>query len=164
MRDGSGDELFIIFTSNGAVIKGFAHEAPMSPYVHNPPRVWSGVLETVPDFFTQLLIDPAFSITNTTFCIWRTYQDTAWQCGNIKFSTEEDPDGSAGLLAIFDGKPETYQVWAEYYYEQPVALAAVAHIYEHGVLTNEIISQLNSDASLKALEDDIREIGYNFAK
>jgi hypothetical protein len=31
MRDGSGDEYFMVFSPKGAILKGFDHEAPMSP-------------------------------------------------------------------------------------------------------------------------------------
>jgi hypothetical protein len=34
MRNGSGDDYFILFNSSGAIIKGFAHESPMSPFVN----------------------------------------------------------------------------------------------------------------------------------
>jgi hypothetical protein len=45
MRNGQGDDFFILFNNNGAIIKGFDHEAPMSPYAHQPKRVWPGVLD-----------------------------------------------------------------------------------------------------------------------
>jgi hypothetical protein len=32
MRNGSGDEYFILFNSEGAIMKGFAHESSMSPW------------------------------------------------------------------------------------------------------------------------------------
>lgn len=32
MRNGSGDEYFILFNSQGAIMKGFAHESAMSPW------------------------------------------------------------------------------------------------------------------------------------
>jgi hypothetical protein len=31
MRDGQGDDLFALFTKDGCFLKGFAHEAPMTP-------------------------------------------------------------------------------------------------------------------------------------
>lgn len=160
MRDGSGDEFFILFTSIGAIIKGFAHEVPMSPYSSDPPRVWPGILENVPVAFLKLLEDPALSITDTTFCIWRTYQDSAWQRGIIEFADGEDPDGSEVLLTLLDGNPRTYQAWAEEYYEQPVNLSAIIYIYEHRPLTNMVVSKLNADMSLQTLTEDIEEIGY----
>ena len=38
MRDGSGDEYSITFTSGGAFLRGFAHEAPLSPWAQDRPR------------------------------------------------------------------------------------------------------------------------------
>jgi len=73
MRNGSGDEYFILFNDKGAIIKGFAHESPMSPYANDAEKVWAGVLDDVPSDFKRFLSEPAFSIEDTTFCIWRRY-------------------------------------------------------------------------------------------
>jgi len=161
MRDGSGNEMFVLFTSAGAIVKGFAHESPMSPYIKNPPTVWPGVLDSVPAAFADFLNEPAFSLSDTTFCIWRTYDDATWQRGDIEFPEDKDPDGSAGLLAMLDGNPQTYQVWAEYYYERPISLSAVIHIYEHHPLTEEVVKELNPDTSMQELTSDIQEIAYS---
>ena len=32
MKDGSGDEYFAVFSPLGGILKGFAHECPMSPW------------------------------------------------------------------------------------------------------------------------------------
>lgn len=160
MRDASGDDYFILFNPAGAILKGFAHESVMSPYESTPPHVWPGVLASVPEVFSAFLSEPAFTINDTTFCIWRTHPDTLWQRGNIQFPDAEDPDGSAELLAILDGNPETYQQWAEGYYERSIALSAVTHIYEHRSLSPKIVKLLNSDLSLSDVADDVTEIGY----
>lgn len=160
MQNGSGDDYFLMFSPAGAILKGFAHESVMSPYLSEPPRVWPGVLDNVPEAFSAFLSEPAFTISDTTFCIWRTHSDTSWQKGNIEFPETEDPDGSADLLAILDGKPETYQQWAEYYYERPVSLAVVRHIYEHRPLSETVLELLNREQSLRNVADDAKEIGY----
>jgi hypothetical protein len=49
MRDGRGDDLFAVFDSNGCFLKGFAHESPMNPNLADPPRLWPGILDSVPD-------------------------------------------------------------------------------------------------------------------
>lgn len=77
MRDGSGDHFFAIFTPLGSIVKDFAHEAQMSPYITNPPYVWAGVLEQIPAAFTKVLADPAFLVEDTTFCLWRSNQEQA---------------------------------------------------------------------------------------
>jgi hypothetical protein len=160
MRNGSGDEYFILFTPAGAIIKGFAHEAPMTPYAFDPPHVWPGVLDTVPSVFATFLTEPAFVIEDTTFCVWRTEHDSAWQRGTIEFPDDPDPDGSQGLLALLDGDPQTYRVYAETNHERSLTLDAVRHVYNRQPLTNALVEALNPDWLLADIAADQAEIGY----
>jgi hypothetical protein len=160
MRNGSGDEYFILFNPAGAIIKGFAHEAPMTPYAFDPPHVWPGVLDTVPSVFAAFLTEPAFVIEDTTFCVWRTYHDTVWQRGTIQFPDDPDPDGSHSLLAVLDGNPHTYHAYAETYDERQIDLDAVIHVYNHQPLTDAILAALNPELSLLDIAVDRDEIGY----
>lgn len=100
---------------------------------------------------------------DTTFCVWRRYSDESWQRGTVAFPDGADPDGSQTLLSFFDGKPQTYQAWAEGYYEQRVNLSAVKRVYAHERLTDELVQQLNAQATIEALASDIKEIGYPVA-
>ena len=109
MRNGSGDDYFILFNSSGAIIKGFAHESSMSPFVNEPIKVWKGVLDKVPIEFKDFLSEPAFSIEAATFCIWRKLTDSSWQIGEIEYPKENDPDGMKELLEILDGDPLNIQ-------------------------------------------------------
>lgn len=109
MRNGCGDEFFALFNAAGCFLKGFAHEAAMSPYALDPPRMWPGVLEGVPEEFAACLHEPAFGLEDTTFCIWRRYGDTGWQHGPVELPAGADPDGSADLLAPLDGRPESFR-------------------------------------------------------
>jgi hypothetical protein len=160
MRNGQGDGYFALFTSAGAILKGFAHEAPMAPHRQEPPRIWPGVLDEVPAAFGSFLGEPAFSMEDTTFCIWRQYADASWQCGPIAYPPGKDPDGSAALLRVLDGEPETYRAWAEAYHERPVSAAAVARIYRHEPLTAAVVTMLNAELSLAELAQDLEEIEY----
>jgi hypothetical protein len=161
MRNGSGDDYFMTFSSAGAILKGFDHESAMSPYAQDVERVWPGVLERVPSEFSDFLNQPAFKLEDTTYCIWRLTTDSGWQRGQIEFPTEPHADdGSATFLWIFDGLPETYQDWAKDYYEMDVPLTVVRHVYAHKPLTAEIVQKLNPDIELKDLKKDILEIGY----
>ncbi len=144
----------------GAIIKGFAHESPMSPYATESGKPWAGVLDSVPDEFKDFLSEPAFSIEDTTFCIWRKYTDSSWQVGRIDYPEGDDPVGSEDLLSILDSQPSTYEEFAEEYYEREVDLSAVEHIYQHKALTSEIVATLNADVSLGELKSDIEEIRY----
>jgi hypothetical protein len=176
MRNGQGDDFFALFNAHGCFLKGFAHEAPMSPYREaGPKRLWPGLVESVPSEFERCLREPAFSIDDTTFCIWRRYGDLSWQHGQIEFPTSPDPDGSEHLLSPLDGNPETYRAWAQWYFDKPfLTVEMVRHIYDHRPLTNELVAALTPDVVIEGkqkphlevedLEEDISEIGYPQAR
>jgi hypothetical protein len=160
MRNGSGDEYFILFNSYGAIMKGFAHESSMSPWANDLEEPWPGVLDEVPNEFREFVTEPAFSMAETTFCIWRRNLDQSWQVGQIEYPEEDDPDGSEDLLFILDGEPATYREFAEQYYERAIYLSAVTHIYEQKSLTSDILEMLNAEVVLENLKSDLEEIGY----
>ena len=160
MRNGSGDELFAFFNRSGCLLKGFVHESPMSPYRDNPPSIWPGLLEDVPNSFSAALVEPAFSMSDITFCIWRLHDEKKWSTGQIKFPRSTDPDGSGYLLGFLDGKPKTYKTFAEDYYETELPIDSIQHIYQHLPLTAEIVESLNPDATLRTIAKDLKEIGY----
>lgn len=160
MRNGCGDDFFALFNRAGCFLKGFAHEAPMSPYRTRPPTIWPGMLDGVPREFTSALSEPAFSMNEVTFCIWRRYSDPSWSHGPIDFPDGDDPDGSGTLLAILDGEPRSYRRFARDYYEATVPIASVRHVYNHLPLTDKIVESLNADVAIEDLADDLKEIGY----
>jgi hypothetical protein len=159
-RNGLGDDYFLLFLPAGAILKGFAHEASMSPYAFDPPHVWSGVLDIVPAVFTDFLNEPAFMLEQTTFCLWRTIHDATWQRGPVQYPDTPDPDGSVELLAMLDGNPLTYHAYAEAYYKQPVQLAVIQHLYAQQPLTQAVIRALNPDLTLADIQADLDEIRY----
>jgi hypothetical protein len=160
MRSGEGDSWFCVFGTPGAFLKGFAHESKMASEIARTGTVWPGVLSDLPEQFKSFAAEPAFSMRETTFCIWRTHTDLQWNVGKIAYPEDDDPDGSAKLLSILDANPNTYQVWAEDYYKRPVNLLLVEHIYSCKPLTERIVQGLNSSSNIADLSDDLREIGY----
>jgi hypothetical protein len=161
MRDGSGGHVFALFDATGCWLKGFDHECPMSPYGTVPPRVLPGVLDAVPPEFAACLTEPAFDVGATTFCVWRRTRGRRWHRGPVEFPRgTRDPDGSAGLLRFYDGRPGTYRAFAESYYERPVPLAAVRSVYRHEPLDEATVGLLNEGLRLADLRDDLAEIGY----
>ncbi len=160
MRNGSGDGYFALFNSAGCFLKGFAHEAPMSPFARRPSRVWPGVLDDIPAEFAACLQEPAFSKEAVTFCVWRRYADCAWQHGPVEFPNAPDPDGSESLLSLLDSRPAAYKAWADDYYERDLSLTAVSEIYAHKPLTKALIEQLNPGVSLNELSAEVEESGY----
>jgi hypothetical protein len=170
MRNGSGDEFFAAFNQAGCFLKGFAHEAPMSPHPSNPPQVHPGVLDDVPSEFADFCREPAFNLDNTTFCIWRKFDDTAWHRGRVSYPSDLDPDGSEELLAILDNNPSTYKAWAEEYYgedwdeDRQLEVENVARIYRHEPLTKELVLAINPERKLGGLTKDTKGIDYPSAR
>jgi hypothetical protein len=160
MRNGSGDHFFAVFNGRGAIIKGFHHEAPMSPWSRTPNNVWPGVLDSVPEEFEGFLNEPAFSIDETTFCLWRGASEVTWSSGPITFPEGADPDGSASLLWMLDGNPNTYVQFARDYYECELSSEDVASIYESIPITREFVARLNTTAAWDDVLADAMEIGY----
>ena len=160
MRNGAGDEYFLVFNAQGAILKGFDHESPMSPWGRKPTSVWPGILESVPRAFASFLTEPAFSMGDCTFCIWREMEDECWHCGPVTFPETDDPDGSEGLLWMFDGKPETYVEYVSGYFERTIDVDLVRRIYGHEPLTPLLVNQLNPQASLESVLKDAGEIHY----
>jgi hypothetical protein len=160
MRDGTGDGYFILFTGAGAILKGFAHASDVWRRAKEKGQPMPGVFAGVPEEFAGFLAEPAFSIDQTTFCLWRRTSDPAWQVGAVDSLEGEDPDGSAGLLRLLDGNPGAYRAWAEDYFETPVARSAVDHVFAHRPLTEAVVKLLNPQLSLVDLTGEVTEIAY----
>ncbi len=155
MRNGEGDDWLLYFNDQGAVLKGFVHNCPMA--VQAP---WPGIFESIPKAFSGFLHEPAFSREATTFCVWRTFEDEAWQIGDLEFPEGPDPDGSATLMRFLDGRPATYKRWGDEYFGQPVHPGAIDRVYRHVPLSASLVAALNPEASFRELRTEIEEIGY----
>ena len=156
MRNGQGDDWFALIAQSGVVIIGLDHEAPM--YRHGDP--WPGLFDALPPELAYAVDEPAFEARNSTFCIWHRANGLGWERGPVRYSAGEDPDGSAELLRILDGRPESYREFAAEYFERDVPLDAVSAVYHHMPLTEELVAQLNSNVSLGDLGEDVAQIGY----
>jgi len=185
MRNGSGDQFFILFTKFGAVINGFAHESEMANWneieieqkgfikkmfgkkeTEMKQNIWNGVIETVPKEFKSFLLGEPIKSIGTTFCIWRKYEDKTWKVGDIEFPKDIYSDGSADLLNILDNNPATYRKWALDYYDEhfentKLKLETIKHIYDLKTITKEIILELNPEIEdFDELKAELKEIGY----
>jgi hypothetical protein len=155
MRNGEGDDWLLLFNADGAILKGFAHDAPMAEGCPHP-----GVIDHVPEVFQKFLADPAFSAQQTTFCLWRLTGDDAWTNGAIDFPEDPDPDGSSLLLRFLDGNPETYCKWGEEYFGTRLNPNAIAQMYRFEALSPFIVRALNTEVQLDELRAEIEDIGY----
>ncbi len=155
MRNGEGDDWLILFSPQGAIVKGFVLASKMA---QDCP--WPGVVDAVPEDFAAFTDEPAFAIEKTTFCLWRRSSDSAWNAGPVDYPGGSDPDGSAKLLQFLDGDRETYQAWGEEYYGARLNPRAIEQIYRHEQLTEFLVRSLNPRARLRDLRPEIEEIGY----
>ena len=157
MRNGSGDEWFLLFAPWGAALKGFAHESTLA----RDPGFPAHIQQSLPPGFTSFLHEAAFSMHEATFCLWRAHAGPRWSV----VSPDSAPasaygDGSAAMLSILNGNPLTYQTWAQDHYEREVPLSAVRAIYEHRPLDEALLATLNPGRALSELRPDTDEIGY----
>ena len=190
MRDGSGDEFLVLFSDHGAVISGFAHDSTMSNWKERELKpvnlrdkvallfgnkktileqhIYSGVVDELPAVFHDFIFGEPVRSIGTTFCIWRESKDSSWKRGDIDFPDDDYGDGSADLLYILDNNPETYRKWALEYYEDEfesnkLKIDLVKHIYEHRVLTKEIVFKINPELEdIELLKKDLDQIRYPY--
>lgn len=150
MRNGSGDDWFLLLDHAGAAIKGFAHE------LADGPALSQNIKAQVPADFSSFLNEPAFSMQHATFCYWRRTGDSSWS----KVEGGPEDDGAHEMLAPLVSGPSRYKEWAEDYFEVPVALDAVRALFAHQPLNDTMIFDLNPDADTEFTYAQAQEIGY----
>ena len=97
MRNGCGDDWFLLFGANGAALKGFAHEHPLARDGSFAARIQ----QLVPSDFASFLREPAFKMDWATFCLWRRHTDSAWNVVSLPDeSVSPERDGSSEMLFI----------------------------------------------------------------
>lgn len=153
MRDGCGDEWFIVFCEAGAFLKGFAHESQVTG-----PLV-STMIDGLPEALAPHTSEPAFSPQHTSYVAWWT-SPGGWRRGSMPLPTGDDPDGSEAHLSILDGEPATYQAYAKWYFEVELDLGDIAAIYAGAPLTAERLERMGCTRTLAELAEDLDEIGY----
>ncbi|MCD8042927.1 MAG: hypothetical protein LUH10_07660 [Tannerellaceae bacterium] len=156
MKNGSGDQMLILFREEGCVINGFT--------IGGKVQQKEILTHSLPGYFNDFIFGEPVNTIGTTFCIWSTGSGE-WQTG----ADSSSDDLSGTLLSIFDGKPETYCQWAnDYYFEGDypdgeIDLKTVSQLYEGTTLTKEMVLALNTDfEDWVQLEEDIENMGYPF--
>jgi len=155
MRNGSGDEMHILFREDGCAINGFAHE-----YNQEDKRK---LTSNLPAIFNDFIFGEPVKSIGTTFCLWTTELKN-WQVGQL----ENFEDNSEEMLNIFDGKPQTYIDWATEYFEESykesgISFDTVSKIYNGQILTKEmVLSIVDELEDWKQLENDLIEINYPY--
>ncbi len=149
MRNGSGDEMHILFRNDGCVINGFAHEYEQQDKEQ--------LTKYLPAIFNDFIFGEPVKSVGTTFCLWTT-EFNDWKVGQIK----SYKDNSEEMLFIFDGKPQTYIDWViEYFEKDSIPLKTVTEIYNGQTLTKEmVLSIIDETKDWEQLKADLEEIDY----
>ena len=155
MRNGSGNQMLILFREDGCVINGFAHEFDQQDK--------KNLTKKLPSIFDIFIFGEPVKTIGTTFCLW-TIEQKNWQVGQI----ENYEDNSEEMLNIFDGNPQTYIDWATEYFEEShvesrIPLDTVTKIYSGQTLTKEMVLTIVEELEdWEQLEADLNEIGYPY--
>ena len=160
MRNGSGDDWFLLFGPFGAAIKGLAHETSLA----GNKAFAAAVQDQVPKSFSSFLNEPAFGMDWLSYCYWRSPEDSSWlKVSAPDSATQDADDGSEEFLALLVEPASSYVQFAEWYYEKELILVSVERIYKHDRLTEELVKSLNPNLAFAEAKDFAAEIGYPVA-
>lgn len=157
MRNGQGDDWFLLFGPFGAGIKGLAHETALA----GDAELLAEARRCVPDEFASFVNEPAFSWDWMSFCYWRSPTDPFWsRVVHPRVERAQMEDGSSEFLALLHEPVSAYIEFAQWYYERSLPLSAVDAIYRNEPLTPEIVHALNAELSFEDILEDAAEIGF----
>lgn len=158
MRDGEGDDYFILFINFGAAIKGSCRES----YETGTNRLANMDHKLIPKIYVDFINEPAFSIEEATFIIWFDVVDRKWK--KIGYSNNDDylGGGADSLLRWICGGPEVYKNWAEKYFEKIINIELVRSVFEFKPIDMNFVKTIIFDIDLDKLQEDLEEIGYPY--
>lgn len=144
MRNGEGDDWFIVFSLAGAFLKSLWHE-------YRPTLTPAEIYDGLPGGFDRQRVQPAFSMDRVTCGGW--CDDSGWTLRGRLAPMEHE-------LEMLAGAPETYRAFAADYFEVDVPLDAVAHVLDGRPLDDGLLARLRPDCTLADLAADLTQIGY----
>ncbi|WP_137940223.1 hypothetical protein [Chitinivorax sp. B] len=142
MRDGSGNEYFLLFTGEGAVGKVLYEVGDANPSI---------LMTNVPNNFASFKGEPAFSLANVSYFFWRLERASTWMVSPKGL-------GTYSLLGFLENDSNYYHAWAQDYYERCIDIGAVNKIFNTLSIDDSVISILNDELSSADLSGDILEI------
>jgi hypothetical protein len=140
-KDGEGNELFVWFTKDGTVLRGFDHELP-----HN-----ADAFKGLPRKLEAAATEPAFG-EEVTFVCWATSKEGDWTAGK-----SPSKDGSKELLAPFG---RNFTKWAAEAYGVELDGGALDRIWRGLPLDRIAIAKLNPDYDEKAIKAEAKILGW----
>ncbi len=146
MKNGSGNEYFLLFNKHGVIGKVFIKNMQLS---ENEKKE---LFTKIPSLYESFKQEEAFSLDNISFFFWRSNNENSW--------VSEPMTENLFYLNFLTGNPNIYKEWAEEYYEKKFNIDVIQDIFLHKPLTTEIISKLNTEIKIEDLSEDLEEIGY----
>ncbi len=157
--NGSGDNLDVIFSENGTLIKGFDHESEYNQFAADEwdNAFFDYTFSGLPEEFAELLDED--SRDNTTFCMWCMDDTDMWVQNEQEINDEDEDDdgGKSYLLQYICKTPEEWCSWAKDYYETEIASDVVKKVYNGEPLTEEDVVKLNPERDAKEVFAELEE-------
>lgn len=149
MRNGSGDEWFLVFvgTPDSGIhvfVKAFFHELPRA----NPSEVY----RDCPEVLKGQLHEAAFSMDDVTF--------GGFFVPGQGWTVRGDADAMTDAQGFLSGDPETYRAFAADCFEVDLPLEAIERVLCGAPLDAALLHALCADRTVDELEEDRLEIGY----
>jgi hypothetical protein len=160
MRDGSGDDWFLVFHQDGwSGLKGLTHES--DAWSEGGAELSAALQAVIPSSFKTFATEPAFSWDQTSFAYFREASAKGWTRANDLTPFAQLDASEADVISVFGVGPEAYVTFASEYYEVEIPLKTVTKIYSLAPITREMVKSLNPAISLKDIATELREgIGY----
>lgn len=151
--NGGGDDLKVMFTENGVLMKGFDHENELNQFAADKwdNSFFEHIFAGLPEEFEKVLDEDDRDYT--TFCMWSMGDTNIWTQNEI----ENNDGGKQFLLRYIRKTPEEWSAWAEEYYEVEVAREVVQKVYNQEKLTEEDVVKLNPNRDAKEVFAEFTE-------
>lgn len=147
MRDGEGNEFFILFLENGAIGNLIVKNVPIDKSFRT-----GDVFDSVPNVYRHFGFEPAFQVKDSSLLFWWDTDKQSWLC-----KTKLKKYNYLGFLI---GDPNVYLNFANAYYEVNIDLEAIEYFFSFKVANEEKVKALNPEISLENIKEDLDEIGY----
>jgi len=160
MRNGSGDEWWIVFSKIGwAALKGLGHEYAWAKGQTNISASLSAVF---PPELKEFAVEPAFRWDETNFAYFCLSDSMGWKRANDLLSIQNSCEtGEEYLLRHVVGSAQDYVAFVEEYYEKQIPVEIVSAVFALQPITDGIVAGLNSETSLEDISTELfEEIGY----
>lgn len=151
LDNGSGDNLLVLLTENGVLLKGFDHENELNQFAANKwdETFFEQIFAGLPEEFEELLDKDAKD--NTTFCMWCMDDSDIWTENEI----DNNDGGKEFLLRYIHKTPQEWSEWAKDYYEVAFHQEVVKKIYNGENLSKEDVIKLNPECNMDEVFDEI---------